>query len=85
MFDQCDGHVAQGWRQLGSNPSASYLLVSVVASPENASVEGKCDNGCDVSGVESALCGMSSVVSANVGVVERVAGGFGVDRVWVEC
>ena len=76
MLDECDGNIAKGWGQLGSNPSASYSLVSVVASPENAGVEGKCDDGGDVRG---ALCRMSNVVSANVGVVERIAGSFGVD------
>ena len=79
MFDQCDGHVAQGWRQLGSNPSASYLLVSVVASLENAGVEGKRDDGGDVRGVDSTLCRMPSAMSANRGVVKGIAGGFGVD------
>ena len=28
VFDEGDGYVAKGWRQLGSNPSASDLLVS---------------------------------------------------------
>ena len=61
VFDQCDGRV-----QLGSNPGASNLLVSGVASPENAGVEGKRDDGGDIGGVESALCRMPSVMSADV-------------------
>ena len=48
MFDECDGDIAKGWRELGSNPSSSDLLVGVVASPENACVEGKGHNGGDV-------------------------------------
>ena len=42
-------------------------------------VESKGNNGSNIGGVESALCGMPSVMSANVGAVKRVAGGFGVD------
>ena len=59
VFDQWNGDIAKGRRQLGANPSASYLLVGVVAGPENAGVEGKGNNGGDVRGVEGALCGMS--------------------------
>ena len=69
MFDEGDGHVA----------SASDLLVGVVASPENTGVESKSDDGSDVGCVESALCRMLSVMSANVGVVKWIASGFGVD------
>ena len=48
-------------------------------SPENAGVECKGDNGGDVGGVDCALCGMSLVVTPNVGVVTGVACGLGVD------
>ena len=48
MFDECDGDIAEGWRELGSNPSSSDLLVGVVASPENAGVEGKGHDGGDI-------------------------------------
>ena len=37
-----------------------------------------CDNGGDVRGLDSALCGVFLVVSADVGVVEGVAGGVSV-------
>ena len=48
VFDESDGYVAKGRRELGSNPSPSDLLVSVVACPENTSVECIGDNGGDV-------------------------------------
>ena len=35
MFYEGDGDIAKGWRELGSNPSSSDLLVGVVAGPEN--------------------------------------------------
>ena len=79
VFDQGNGDVAEGRRELGANPSPSNLFVGVVACPENTGVECKGDNGCDVRGVQGALCGMLSVVSANVGMVKGVASGFGVD------
>ena len=65
---------------MGANPSPSNLLVSVVACLENTGVECEGDNGSDVRSVECALCGMLGVVPANVGVMERVAGGLGVNR-----
>ena len=74
VFDEGDGDIAQGWRELGANPSPSDLFVGVVASPENACVEGKCHDGGDVGGLDSALRRVFSVVSAYVGVVKRVAG-----------
>ena len=73
VFDKGDGYIAEGWRQLGSNPGASDLLVSVVASPENTGVEGKGHDGGDVGSVNGALCGMSCMVSANVRVVKGIA------------
>ena len=66
MFDECDGDIAKGWRKLGSNPSSSDLLVGVVASPENACVEGKSHNGSDIGGLDGALCGVFWMVSADV-------------------
>ena len=66
VFNECDGNVAEGWRQLGSNPGASDLFVCVVACPENAGVEGVPDNGGDVRGVDGALGGMLWAVSTNV-------------------
>ena len=78
MFDECNGNVAKGWRELGSNPSPSDLLVGVVACPENACVEGKSHNGGDVGCVEGALCWMFWMVATDVGVVERVASGLDV-------
>ena len=48
VFYEGDGHIAKGWGQLGSNPGASDLFVSVVASPENTGVEGKSHDGGDV-------------------------------------
>ena len=48
MFDEGDGDIAKGWRELGSNPTSSDLLVGVVASPENACVEDKGHDGGDV-------------------------------------
>ena len=76
VFNECNGYITEGWRELGANPSSSDLLVGVVASPENASVECKGHDGGDVGGVDGALCGMLAVVSADVGVVEGVAGGL---------
>ena len=35
-------------QRAGANPSSSDLFVGVVASPENACVEGKCHDGGDV-------------------------------------
>ena len=48
VFYEGDGDIAKGWRELGANPSSSDLFVGVVASPENACVEGKCHDGGDV-------------------------------------
>ena len=48
VFDQGDGDVAQGRRELGANPSPSNLLVCVVTCPENTGVECKGYNGSDV-------------------------------------
>ena len=58
---------------------APDLLVSVVACPENAGVKCVCHNGRDVCSVDGTLCRVAAVVPANVGAVERVASGFGVD------
>ena len=79
VFDEGDGNVAKGRGELGANPSPPDLLVGVVARPENASVKCICHNGCNVRSVDGALCGVASVVPADVGVVERVASGFGVN------
>ena len=79
MFDEGNGDVAKGRGELGANPSPPDLLVSVIACPENAGVECICYNGCNVCCVNGALCGVASVVPANVGVVKRVASGFGVN------
>ena len=79
MFDEGDSNIAKGGGELGANPSPPDLLVSVVACPENASVECICHNGCDVGGVNSTLGRVASMVLADVGVVKRVASGFGVD------
>ena len=76
VFNECNGYIAEGWRELGANPSSSDLLVGVVASPENASVERKGHDGGGVGGLDGALRGMLAVVSADVGVVEGVAGGL---------
>ena len=78
VFNECDGDIAKGWRELGANPSSSDLLVGVIASPENAGVECIGNNGGDVGGLDGALRGMFLVVSADVGVVEGVAGGVNV-------
>ena len=58
MLNEGDGDVAKGRRELGANPSPTDLLVGVVACPENAGVECKGYNGCNVGGVEGALCRM---------------------------
>ena len=79
VFDEGNGDVAKGRRELGANPSPSDLFVGVVACPENAGVERKGHNDGDVGGMEGALCGMFCVVSADVGVMEGVASGFGVN------
>ena len=76
VFNEGDCNVAEGRRELGANPSPSDLLAGVVTRPENASVECKGHNGGDVECMEGALCGMFCVVSANVGVMKRVASGF---------
>ena len=78
VFDECNGYIAEGWRELGANPSSSDLLVGVVACPENAGVECKGHDGGDVGCLDGALCGMLAVVSADVGAVEGVAGGLDV-------
>ena len=88
VFNEGDCNVAKGRRELGANPSPSDLFVGVVACPENASVECKGHNGGDVGCMEGALGGMFCVVSANVGVMEGVASGFGVNgqgvcSIWV--
>ena len=87
VFNECDGDIAKGWRELGANPSSSDLLVGVIASPENAGVECIGDNGSNVRGLDRALCGMFLVVSADVGVVEGVAGGVDIhcEGVCVDC
>ena len=79
VFNEGNGNVAKGRRELGANPSPSDLFVGVVACPENAGVECKGHNDGDVGGMEGALCGMFRVVPANVGVMEGVASGFGVN------
>ena len=79
VLDEGDGNVAKGRGELGANPSPPDLLVSVVACPENAGVKCVGHNGRDVCGVDGTLCRVASVVPANVGMVERVASGFGVN------
>ena len=79
MLNEGDGNVAKGRGELGANPSPPDLLVSVVACPENAGVKCVCHNGRDVCSVDGTLCRVAAVVPANVGAVERVASGFGVD------
>ena len=76
VFNEGDCNVAKGRRELGANPSSSDLFVSVVTCPENASVECKGHNSSDVGCVEGTLCRMLCVVSANMGMMERVACGF---------
>ena len=66
MLNQGDGNVAQGWRELGSNPGPSDLFVSIVASPENACVEGESHDGGNVGCLDGALGGVFLMVSANV-------------------
>ena len=61
---------------MGANPSSSDLLVGVVASPENTSVECKGHYGGDVGCLDGALCRVFAMVSANVRVVEGVACGL---------
>ena len=58
---------------------APDLLVSVVACPENAGVKCVGHNGRNICSVDGTLCRVASVVPANVGMVERVASGFGVN------
>ena len=79
VFNEGDGNVAKGWGELGANPSSPNLLVGVVACPENASVKCICHNGCNVCRVDGALCRVATVVPADVGMVKRVAGSFGVN------
>ena len=78
VFNEGDGDIAEGWRELGANPSSSDLFVSVIASPENAGVECISDDSGDVGGLDGALCGVFLVVSADVGVVEGIAGGLNI-------
>ena len=78
VFNEGDGDIAQGWRELGANPSSSDLLVGVIASPENASVECISNDSGDVRGLDGALCRVFLVASADVGVVEGVAGGLNI-------
>ena len=78
VFNEGDGDIAEGWRELGANPSSSYLFVSVIASPENAGVECISDDSGDVGGLDGALCRVFLVVSADVGVVEGIAGGLNI-------
>ena len=86
VFNECNGYIAEGWRELGANPSSSDLLVGVVASPENASVERKGHDGGGVGGLDGALRGMLAVVSADVGVVEGVPVAWtSTVTVWVNC
>ena len=56
VFDEGDGDIAKGWRELGANPSSSDLFVGVVASPENACVEGKCHDRMVMSEVWIVCC-----------------------------
>jgi len=79
VFDEGDSNIAKGGGELGANPSPPDLLVGVIACPENACVECICYNGCDVCSVNGALCGVASAAPADVGVVKRVASGFGVN------
>ena len=48
VFNEGNGDVTKGRRELGANPSPSDLLVGVIACPENAGVERKGNYGCDV-------------------------------------
>ena len=50
VFNEGNGNVAKGRRELGANPSPSNLFVGVVACPENAGVECKSNDGRDVRG-----------------------------------
>ena len=54
-----------GSRRLWS-PSPSDLFVSIVASPENACVEGKSHDGGNVGSLDGALGRVFPIVSANV-------------------
>ena len=56
------------------------MFVSVVASPENACVEGKSHDGGNVGSLDGTLGRVFAMVPANVGVVERIAGGLDVHR-----
>ena len=79
VLNEGDGNVAKGRGELGANPSPPDLLVSVVACPENAGDKCVGHNGRDVCGVDGTLCRVASVVPANVGMVERVASGSGIN------
>ena len=72
---------------MGANPSSSDLLVGDIASPENASVECISNDSGDVRGLDGALCRVFLVASADVGVVEGVAGGLNIycESVCVDC
>ena len=85
VFNEGDGDIAEGWRELGVNPSSSYLFVSVIASPENAGVECISDDSGDVGGLDGALCRVFLAVSADVGVVEGIAGGLNIHSESVDC
>ena len=66
VLNEGDGNIAQGWRELRSNPGPSDLFVSIVAGPENACVEGKSHDGGNVGSLDGALGRVFPMVSANV-------------------
>ena len=79
VLGERDGDIAQRWRELGANPSSSYLLKVGSTCLQNTGVECNFDDGDDVGGVNGALGRVTSVVLADEGKLKWVSCGMEVN------
>ena len=66
VFNECDGNIAECWRELAADACALYLLVVGVAGFENAGLECVLNDEGNVLGVNGALLRMVNVVPADM-------------------
>ena len=66
VFDECDGNIAEGGREVAANACALSLLVVGIAGFENAGLWCMLNNEGYVLGVNGALLWMVNVVPADV-------------------
>ena len=66
VFYECDGNVAECWRELAANACALYLLIVSVACLKSAGLECLLDDEWNVFGVECTLLRVVDVASTDV-------------------